>query len=158
MTKATTPLKIRRALPTDVPVLCHFQWEMALESEGLRLDPKTLELGVRAVFETTHNGEYWIAETAESEIIGCTLIQREWSDWRNKTVLWIHSLYVTPSQRGRGVFSAMYRFLKERVEKDPDLAGLRLFVDKRNETAIRAYEALKMSREHYDLYEWLKSG
>jgi len=33
---------------------------------------------------------------------------------------------------------------------------VRLYVDKRNAAAQRVYERLGMTREHYDLFEWLK--
>ena len=36
------------------------------------------------------------------------------------------------------------------------IRGLRLYVDKRNQAAARVYEKLGMTREHYDLFEWLE--
>ena len=80
----------------------------------------------------------------------------EWSDWRNGTVLWVHSVYVVPEARRQGVFTAMYGHLRSAVERSDDLVGLRLYVDRANEPAQRVYEAMGMSRDHYHLYEWLK--
>ena len=80
----------------------------------------------------------------------------EWSDWRNGTVLWIHSLYVIPEVRRHGVFKKLYLNLKKQVEQSPELVGLRLYVDKQNNLAQTIYEKLGMSRDHYELYEWLK--
>ena len=67
----------------------------------------------------------------------------EWSDWRNATVLWVHSVFVRPEARRRGVFRALYEHLRLVVEHSPELAGLRLYVDRRNETAKRVYESLR---------------
>jgi RimJ/RimL family protein N-acetyltransferase len=92
----------------------------------------------------------------DGAVVGCTLVQTEWSDWRNRTVLWIHSLYVLPSYRGQGFTRAIFTQLQDRVKNDPNLGGLRLYVDRGNSPAIAVYEKLGMTREHYHLYEWMK--
>ncbi|GAH27290.1 unnamed protein product, partial [marine sediment metagenome] len=79
-----------------------------------------------------------------------------WWYWRNGTVLWIHSLYVIPQARNRGIFKKLYLNLKKQIQQSPELMGLRLYVDKRNKSAQKVYEKLGMDKEHYDLYEWLK--
>jgi ribosomal protein S18 acetylase RimI-like enzyme len=63
---------------------------------------------------------------------------------------------VVPDARWQGVFRALYEHLRRSVETTPELVGLRLYVDKTNERAQRVYDAMGMTREHYDLYEWLK--
>jgi GNAT superfamily N-acetyltransferase len=110
---------------------------------------------VQRVFDEPSIGRYWLAE-ADGDVVGCLLILPEWSDWRNGTVLWIHSLYVRPDHRRRGVFRALYEHLRGVVEADESLKGLRLYVEKANAAARRAYEAVGMDGEHYRLYEWLK--
>ena len=80
----------------------------------------------------------------------------EWSDWRNGTVLWIHSLYVIPEARGQGVFKKLYSNLEKQVEQSSELTGIRLYVDKQNRSAQKVYEKLGMNKHHYELYEWLK--
>ena len=59
-------------------------------------------------------------------------------------------------ERGCGVYRSHYENLKRTVEGSPEHAGIRLYVDRRSEAAQRTYERLGMTREHYDLYEWLK--
>jgi len=147
--------EVRRARPEDAETIEAFQVRLAHESEGLALDHDTVARGVAAVFADPAKGGYWVAEE-DGAIVGVLLAIPEWSDWRNATVLWIHSLYVVPEARRRGVFKAMYHTLRERVARSPELAGLRLFVDKANELGMKVYEALGMTREHYHLYEWLK--
>ena len=148
-------IEIRPGRREDADTIADFQIRMALESEGLELDRATVARGVQAVFDDPAKGTYWIACEGEKPV-GVLLAIPEWSDWRNATVLWIHSLYVVPEARRRGVFKALYENLKAQVETSPDLAGLRLYVDKANHHAQGAYEALGMTREHYHLYEWLK--
>jgi ribosomal protein S18 acetylase RimI-like enzyme len=71
-------------------------------------------------------------------------------------VLWIQSVYVLPEWRRRGIYKKLYEHLKRQVEQSPDLRGLRLYVDQRNTAAQEVYERLGMTKEHYQLYEWLK--
>jgi GNAT superfamily N-acetyltransferase len=151
---ASTP-RVRAAQSAEANLLIDFQARLARETEGIDLDPQTLGRGVRAVFDDPTLGEYWVAEL-DREIAGCLLVTREWSDWRNGTVLWIQSVYVLPDARGRGVFRALYEHLRQRVESASDLKGIRLYVDQRNHAAGLTYERLGMNRDHYTLYEWLK--
>jgi RimJ/RimL family protein N-acetyltransferase len=155
-------LTVRPARAAEIPLLVAFQLEMARETEELELDRATVESGVRAVFEDPTKGEYLIAEEGSrgiaeegSRVVGCLMVTPEWSDWRNGRVLWIQSVYVPPAERRRGVFRRMYQALRQRVEREPGLKGLRLYVDVRNRSAHAVYEALGMTREHYVLYEWL---
>jgi len=146
---------VRRATREDASTLVEFQCCLARESEGLELNHATVTRGVGAVLADTNKGCYWVAEE-RGRIVGCLLTVPEWSDWRNATVLWLHSVYVVPEARRHGVFRELYLSLKAAVEGFPGLAGIRLYVNKQNRAAQEAYEALGMSREHYHLYEWLK--
>ncbi|MFW6158819.1 MAG: N-acetyltransferase family protein [Planctomycetota bacterium] len=149
-------IDIRRARPEDASTIVAFQLRMARETEGMELEPATVEPGVQAVFDDPSKGAYWVAEL-DGEVVASTLVLPEWSDWRNGTVLWIHSLYVVPPARRRGVFRALFLHLKRRVQRSESLKGLRLYVDRRNRAAQAAYEAMGLSRERYHLYEWLEA-
>jgi len=128
---------------------------MARESEGLAVDGPTVRRGVAAVFRDRRKGRYWVAQ-AGGRVVGCLLVLPEWSDWRNGTVLWIHSVYVLPEFRRRGVFRLLYGHLKRMVQADDSLKGLRLYVDTSNRAARRTYEAMGMDGRHYQTYEWMK--
>lgn len=148
-------IKIRKAKSSDSERIVELQLQMAQETEGLELNKNVVSKGVRGVFQQPAKGSYWVAEE-KGRILGVLLAIPEWSDWRNGTVLWVHSLYVVPQARRRGVFKKLYLNLKEQVEQSPELVGLRLYVDKRNKSAQKVYEKLGMGRDHYELYEWLK--
>ncbi len=150
-------LKIRPGLLFDIDTISTFQIQMAYETEnGLRLDPPTVTKGVAAVMDDPTKGKYWLAE-ADGVVVGCLLTVPEWSDWRNGTILWIHSVYVIPQARNQGVYRALYTYLKEMIESSSDFRGLRLYVDKTNKSAQRVYEKLGMDGTHYHLYEWMRS-
>ena len=148
-------IEIRKGKLSDTERIVELQVRMAQETEGLGLDKTVVGRGVQGVFQEPARGTYWVAEE-KGRVVGVLLAIPEWSDWRNATVLWIHSLYVIPEARGQGVFKKLYLNLEKQVQQSPELAGLRLYVDKQNKSAQEVYEKLGMNKHHYELYEWLK--
>jgi len=146
---------IRKATLQDHSLIVESQVAMALESEGLALPLNTVSQGVEAVLKDPTKGDYWIAEVG-GKTVGCLLCIPEWSDWRNSTVLWIHSVYTWPEHRKTGVYKALYSHLKQKIENSSEYAGIRLYVEKENYGAQEVYSKLGMSSDHYFLYEWLK--
>jgi GNAT superfamily N-acetyltransferase len=138
-----------------VNVITSWQLAMAQETESLVLNPETVRKGVSRVFECPSIGFYLLAFIDKTPV-GCCLILREWSDWRNGDVLWLHSVYTEPAHRRQGVFKSLYRHLQQLLADDYTLRGLRLYVDKRNQAACSTYEHFGMDRDHYYLYEKMK--
>ncbi len=154
MNQADSTTSIRAGRPSDAATIVEFQLHMAAETEHLQLDGTVVAKGVQAVFDDPAKGQYWLAEV-DGQVAACLLTVPEWSDWRNGTVLWIHSLYVRRRFRRRGVFQSLYRHLRQMVEQDESLKGLRLYVSKDNVIATQTYEAMGMSGRRYQTYEWL---
>lgn len=150
-------LTIRDARPDDADTIAAFNAEMALETERLELDADTLHAGVTALISDSAKGRYWLAEI-DGEIAGQLMVTYEWSDWRNGMIWWIQSVYVRPSQRRRGVFTALYRHVHEQVSRAPDACGLRLYVEHNNERAQATYSALGMQTSHYLIMEDIFDG
>ncbi len=148
-------VQIRLATEEDKDVIANFQLKMALETEDLHLDEKTVEEGVLGVFRDPSKGKYFVA-VEDQQVIASTLLTNEWSDWRNQWFIWIQSVYVLPEKRGIGVFRKMYDTIQEMVQNDETIAGLKLYVDTENESAIATYKAVGMDGEHYKLFEWYK--
>lgn len=148
-------INFRKATQSDKDAIINFQIKMAKETEDLDLTDEVLSLGIQKLFDEPHRGTYYVCETDE-QVIASMLTIPEWSEWRNGDVLWIHSVYVVPEFRGQKVFRKMYNFFKSKVESDHSLKGLRLYVEKENVKAQKVYEAIGMSKEHYEMYEWLK--
>lgn len=144
---------IRSAVIADAATIAEFQIAMALETENMVLDREICSAGVRAVFDDSSRGRYFVADR-DGRVIASTLVTHEWSDWRNGVVWWIHSVYVVPEQRGSGVFSKLYRHLQE-TARESGVRGIRLYVDKTNHAARKVYEKLGMNGDHYHLYEWM---
>ncbi len=148
-------IQIGKAGMDDIESIVGFQLLMAAETEGLSLEKSVVTKGVRKVMCDESVGQYYIAKS-EQKAVACLLTLYEWSDWRNAQVVWIHSVYVTPEFRAKGVFRKLYRHLQDEVMSHEQMAGLRLYVDKRNSTARDVYLKMGMSNEHYELFEWLK--
>ena len=147
---------IRPAIKEDAQKIVSFQIRMAYETEAMHLDAETVSKGVEQLFKKPEKGWYWIAENEAHDAVGCCLTLREWSDWRNGSVIWLHSVYVIPETRKSGVFKTMYAYLKRYVDENEKLRGIRLYVDKTNHNAIKAYQNAGMNGEHYQLFEWMK--
>lgn len=147
-------LTIRKAAQADAPSIIDFQLKMAWETERIKLVPETVTKGVNAVFLDPSKGQYFVAES-DGILIASLLITNEWSDWRNKNVWWFQSVYVVPEFRRQGIFRKMYTYIREQADKN-GIAGLRLYVETKNERAKKTYEALGMSSEHYSFYEWMR--
>ncbi|MHC4110390.1 MAG: GNAT family N-acetyltransferase, partial [Planctomycetota bacterium] len=109
-------IEVHKAKLSDSERIVELQLKMAQETEGLELNRDVVSKGVCGVFQEPARGTYWVVEEKD-EILGVLLAIPEWSDWRNGTVLWIHSLYVVQKARGRGVFKKLYLSLKEQVEQ-----------------------------------------
>lgn len=150
-----TAVQYRDARPGDAPDIIEFQLAMARETEELELDRDILGRGVHAVFADPSKGRYFVAEAA-GQVVASLLITYEWSDWRNGTVWWIQSVYVTPSFRKKGIYAALYAHIRALVEPDPLVRGIRLYVDNRNRSAQEVYARLGMEGEHYRVFEWMK--
>ncbi|HXF42649.1 MAG TPA: GNAT family N-acetyltransferase [Pyrinomonadaceae bacterium] len=153
-------MKIRLAEASHAEAIKEFNKRMADETEGLQLNEQVLEDGVKAVFEgggqgyLADKGFYLVAEDGEM-IVGCLLITREWSDWRNAWFWWIQSVYVLPEYRGKGVYRRLYEFVKEEARRLGIIAGFRLYVEHDNYTAQQVYKKLGMSESHYLMFEEL---
>jgi len=100
-------LHVRPATLADLDTVVSFNLALAEETERLRLDPATLRQGVAALFEGRAPGRYWAAER-DGRVVGQLLITFEWSDWRNRMVWWIQSVYVAPEARRSGVLQGLF--------------------------------------------------
>ncbi|MEO7064451.1 MAG: GNAT family N-acetyltransferase [Dokdonella sp.] len=147
-----TELLVRDAATTDITFLADSNAAMALETERKRLDRDTLQNGVRGIFTQPQRGFYLIAQRG-SQAVGCLLVTREWSDWRNGDWWWLQSVYVVPAERRRGVFRALHAEVERRAREGFDVIGLRLYVEKDNRAAQMTYATVGLVKTQYQLLE-----
>ena len=144
-------LKVRPACIEDLDALVQGNLNLAEETERLHLEADTLRRGIRALLELQAPGRYLVAEF-EGRVVGQVLITFEWSDWRNRTVWWIQSVYVAANARGGGVFRTLYDAVRREAIAS-GAGGLRLYVDTTNIHAQAVYAALGMNGGHYRVFE-----
>ncbi len=144
-------INIRTAEIGDAPAIADFNRRMAAETENYILPYDKILSGVKNLFLKQEYGFYIVAEK-QNEIAGCLMITFEWSDWRDGLLWWIQSVYISPEYRRQGVFSEMYNFISN-YAKEKKAAGLRLYVEKDNAGAQKAYQALGMKEAKYKLFE-----
>ena len=147
-----TEFTIRGGRPEDAEVIAGFNRAMAEETEAKKLDLGISVSGVRALLERPQNGRYLVAEQGD-EIVGSLMVTTEWSDWRNGFFWWVQSVYVRPEFRRQGVYRALYTEVRIHAKAQPDVCGIRLYVENENEGAQKTYEALGMKKTGYRLYE-----
>ena len=143
---------VRAATPADVSFLVEANQALARETEDKTLDSRTLTVGVETALADPQRGHYWVAEL-DGEPAGCLLITREWSDWRNRWIWWIQSVYVRPAARGRRLYRALHEHVLAAGSASNEVSSVRLYVDRNNHDARAVYERLGMQVSRYDLME-----
>jgi ribosomal protein S18 acetylase RimI-like enzyme len=149
---SNTPIGVRPARQDDVSLMARWAEAMAFETEHKQLDAAVVTRGIQRAFDDPAKGRYFIAEIG-GRPAGTLMYTLEWSDWRDGWWWWIQSVYVDVEFRRQGVYRALYAHLLELAQADPDVTGLRLYVERENTSAKRTYELLGMRDAGYDIYE-----
>jgi GNAT superfamily N-acetyltransferase len=147
-------INVRHSTAVEASRIAAFNKALAMESEGLALDEKTVAAGVIALMGHPERGFYLVGED-DGHVVGCLLITYEWSDWRNKMFWWIQSVFVKPEYRGRGIYRALDEKVKELAAQAGNVCGIRLYVHKGNTRAQEVYRSIGMDPTEYDIYEEL---
>jgi len=148
-------LLIRKGRLDDFEEIAEFNIQMAEETEGKILDGNIVREGVEAFLKNELKGFYLLAEDDENDrmLAGQLMVTFEWSDWRNKDFWWIQSVYVDRKYRKRRVFSRLFDTVCRMALSQKNVAGLRLYVEKHNNSAKRVYESMGMKKTSYEVYE-----
>jgi GNAT superfamily N-acetyltransferase len=157
MSGLQSQLSIRSARLDDLPVIVDFNCRLAEETEHKRLDQDTITSGVRRALSQPGLCRYWVAESG-GKVIGQSMITVELTDWRDGVLWWLQSVYVAEPHRGRGVFRALFEHIAAAAKADPEVRGLRLYVERENTRAQRVYEQMGLSPSGHLVYERDWSG
>lgn len=152
MTEPT--ITIRPAEAADLAIIVDFNLALCRETEGRELDRVTVSEGVRRFVSEPARGRYFVA-LMDGELVGQTAHTFEWSDWRNGEMWWIQSVYVHPRYRGKGVFRSLCAHIRELGEQDDDCCGIRLYMERENDTARQSYLRIGFRETGYEVMELL---
>jgi GNAT superfamily N-acetyltransferase len=150
-------LSIRPATTDDLPTLVDFNCRLAEETEHKRLDGETIARGVRRALSQPQLCRYFVAER-EGAIVGQAMITLELTDWRDGVLWWFQSVYVAEPHRASGVFRALFEHIAALAQADPEVRGLRLYVEQGNARAQRVYEQMGLQPSGHVVYERDWSG
>jgi len=145
------PPVIREADLDDTQRIVLFNQAMARETEGRELDRKPLTKGVESLLKDPARGRYFVAVKGE-EVVGQVMVTTEWSDWRNGSVWWLQSVYVSKRHRREGVYRLLHEHVRETARSEK-VIGIRLYVERDNLPAQETYGALGMERSQYLMFE-----
>ncbi len=143
---------IRLGAESDAPRIAAFNGSVARETEGREIPADLLLEGVVNLIRRPQYGFYLVAAIAD-RIVASLMVTTEWSDWSNGFYWWLQSVYVVPEMRGRGILRLMYEHVGTMAAAGGDVRGLRLYVDRENDTAIGAYRRLGMQETEYRIFE-----
>ena len=142
-------ISVRKALLTDLETLVEFTAQEALEAEGSVKIPETLKQGVEAALLDPKIAQYWVLCESE-QVVGSVSAIKEWSDWNAGYYWWIQSMYLAPSQRGKGRMPLLINAVLDEMKSQQGLE-LRLYVHAENRRAISAYERFGFSASDYQI-------
>ena len=145
-------IQIREGRPEDAAIIAAYNQRMALETEGKELDSKTVGKGVEQGLLQPDKCRFFVAEV-QGVVIGQAMITYEWSDWDNRDLWWIQSVYVHPEYRRQGVFTKLYQHIEILAREESQVGGLRLYVKENNAIGQAVYKKLGMSHTGYHVYE-----
>lgn len=144
-------MRIRNAGLEDAEAIARFNVLLARESENVELEYQTVHKGVRTLLLDERKGFYLVA-LDRGALIGQVMVTFEWSDWHNRNVWWLQSVYVDRNWRRKGVFRELFEELWVRAAKE-GVGMLRLYAHNANRKALEVYRRTGMQRAPYGIYQ-----
>ncbi|MEQ8853277.1 GNAT family N-acetyltransferase [Gimesia sp.] len=145
-------IQIDYATLEDCEIITHFNLELARETESKNLDQELVRTGVVESLGDSRGCQYFVARHQDT-VVGQIMFTREWSDWRNGEFWWFQSVYVDPAYRRQGVFKQLSDHVEKLARSNPDVVGLRLYVEKENDRAQSTYHQLGFGFPGYQVME-----
>ena len=147
---------VRAAAHEDWPLIVEFNRRLAAETEDTELNVDLLTAGVKAALADSAKARYFVASSGET-IVGQLMHTWEWSDWRNGMIWWLQSVYVIETARRQGVFKALLEEVRRQADMNPEVCGIRLYVERSNLHAQEVYRASGFKQAGYGVMEWMKT-
>jgi GNAT superfamily N-acetyltransferase len=144
-------MRIRNAALEDAEAIARFNVLLAGESENEELEYQTVLKGVRTLLLDERKGFYLVA-LEKNVVIGQVMVTFEWSDWRNRNIWWLQSVYVDKAWRKKGVFRDLFEELWLRAAKE-GVGLLRLHIHAANRNALEVYRRIGMEKAPYVMYQ-----
>lgn len=144
-------MNIRYAQTKDAKQLASHNVLLAKESENKIISYETTLQAILTVLQEKNKGFILVAEH-NSTILGQLMITYEWSDWSNKEIWWIQSVYVKKPYRKQKIYTALFTEVKK-LASQHQIEIIRLYVQASNTQAQKAYTKLGMKQKNVFIYE-----
>ena len=150
-------MQIRVAEAGDIEVVEALRYAALSTSAPSAYSPREVvelldSLDVDELRAMVEDRQLFVAET-DGRVVGQLGITLEWSDWRNGNFWWIQSVYVAPEARCHGVFRKLYEHVLAAARNEPNVIGVRLYVEHDNQVAQATYAKLGMALTSYHVME-----
>jgi ribosomal protein S18 acetylase RimI-like enzyme len=109
-----------------------------------------LRAGTDALLADPNRGRVYVIDDGGT-VAASLMLTIEWSE--NGFFWWIQSVYVRPEHRRRGFYRRLLVHVRALAAADPEVCGLRLYVERENRTAQETYRAIGMFETDYLLFE-----
>jgi GNAT superfamily N-acetyltransferase len=152
MADPVRPVTIRDAASGDVEAIVGFNLQLAAQTESKQLDAEVVRSGVRRALARPSLCRYFLACDSERPV-GQAMVTYEWSDWRDGVLWWLQSVYVHPDWRRRGVLRRLHEHILQTARRTADACGVRLYVERENNSAREAYRRLGFRPAGYEVWE-----
>ena len=145
-------LLVRIATRDDADNIAKFNVRFAKSTIDKNVPMQVTAKGVHSVFAKFNNGFYLVAEL-EKQIVGITMITREWSDWNNGAYYCIQGIFVNHNANEKSIHDSIYEKAKSLAKEHDDVCGLRLYVHGDDKETQNLYENLGMTKTPYRIFE-----
>lgn len=145
-------ISTRIATRDDAKKIAEFNVLFAKETEDKTIPMQVTEEGVHNVFAKFNNGFYVVAEI-ENDIVGLSMITREWSDWNNGAYYCIQNIFANHEINEQEIHDAIFQKAKSLAKEHSDVCGIRLYVHKDDTDTQSVYENLGMNKTKYRVFE-----
>jgi len=153
LTERSRKWKVREAVIKDLNILTEFSLLISEETEGKKLNPSIVKIGIEKVLLDSTVGQIFVAYNKD-KVIGCFMINgREWSEWRNGFILWLTGTYTTVDYRRKGVRKALFDHACQWAKSESQVVGLRGYRHRSNNTIHSAAITGGMKETEYRINE-----
>jgi L-amino acid N-acyltransferase YncA len=143
---------IALATMKDVGPIARNNYDLRMETEKVHMNLEQIAQGVRELVIHPNRGFYLLAKQDE-QVVGQVMVTSEWSDWRNRSIWWLHRIYIKKKWRQHGVCTQLFQRLLAEAKKN-NVFALRLYLHKENKQAESTYKRLGMQKSPFHVFSF----
>lgn len=140
----------------DYAYISRFQVACCLETEQRDLVATEVQAGVVNILEHKELGLYFVVEHVSDKgvktVIGCCLIQPQFSDWNCAYYVCLESVYIAPEFRKKGILQSLFEHIERYAKERFGYGEIRANVSRANVAMQKAMEKIGCKELVYKVY------